>query len=73
MEKGLRWNDFYDFILGFINDDTPLGSLANYILDDIHFPVKKNNKAIRAYVLDHYRDHQLIESTNRAISLYKLI
>lgn len=38
MEKGLRWNDFYDFILGFINDDTPLGSLANYILDDIHFP-----------------------------------
>ena len=65
---------FYDFILGFINDDTPLGSLANYILDDIHFPSEeKNNKAIRAYVLDHYRDHQLIESTNRAISLYKLI
>ncbi|HBO2457289.1 TPA: hypothetical protein L4H46_006544, partial [Pseudomonas aeruginosa] len=49
-------------------------SLANYILDDIHFPrEEKNNKAIRAYVLDHYRDHQLIESTNRAISLYKLI
>ena len=35
---------FYDFILGFINDDTPLGSLANYILDDIHFPVKKTIK-----------------------------
>lgn len=23
---------FYDFILGFINDDTPLGHLAQYIL-----------------------------------------
>lgn len=39
---------FYDFILGFINDDTPLGSLANYILDDIHFP--REEKTIKPFV-----------------------
>lgn len=65
---------FNDFMLGFVNDDTPLGSLANHILEDTHFPrEEKNNKEIRTYVMTHYRDHNLIESTNRAISLYKLI
>ncbi len=65
---------FYDFILQFSNDDTPLGSLAKYILDDTHFPrEEENNKIIRAYVLSNYNDHELIESTNRAISLYNLI
>ena len=60
-------------MLGFVNDDTPLGSLANHILEDTHFPrEEKNNKEI------HVRDDslsrsQLNESTNRAISLYKLI
>ena len=29
---------FYDFVIGFINDDTPLGSLANYIVNDLNFP-----------------------------------
>lgn len=29
---------FYDFIIGFINDDTPFGSLANYINKDHKFP-----------------------------------
>ena len=29
---------FYDFIIGFINDDTPLGSLAQYIENDCEFP-----------------------------------
>ncbi len=38
---------FYDFILGFLNDDTPLGSLANYILDDIHFP--REEKIIKSF------------------------
>ncbi|UDI78802.1 sterile alpha motif-like domain-containing protein [Staphylococcus taiwanensis] len=65
---------FYDFIIGFINDDTPLGSLAQYIVNDCKFPKHEyNNKEIRAYVMTNYEDHQLIESTNRAISLYKLI
>lgn len=66
---------FYDFIIGFINDDTPLGSLAQYIENDCEFPKhERNNKAIRSsYVMSNYVDHQLIESTNRAISLYKLI
>ncbi|MBI5971857.1 uncharacterized protein YozE (UPF0346 family) [Staphylococcus caledonicus] len=65
---------FYDFIIGFINDDTPLGRLANYIANDCQFPKhEQNNKAIRAYVMSNYVDHQIIESANRAISLYKLI
>lgn len=64
---------FYDFVIGFINDDTPLGSLANYIVNDHDFPKHEHNKAIRAYVMSNYVDHQLIESANRAISLYKLI
>ena len=29
---------FYDFIIGFINDDTPFGSLANYINKYHKFP-----------------------------------
>lgn len=65
---------FYDFILGFINDDTPLGYLAQYIFNDACFPKEeKNNNSIRTYVLLNYNDRQLIESTNRAISLYQLI
>lgn len=65
---------FYDFVIGFINDDTPLGILAQYIENDCEFPEhERNNKAIRSYVMSNYADHQLIESTNRAISLYKLI
>ena len=65
---------FYDFVIGFINDDTPLGSLANYIVNDHKFTKnERNNKEIRAYVMSNYVDHQLIESANRAISLYKLI
>ena len=65
---------FYDFILGFINDDTPLGHLAQYIFNESFFPKEeKNNNSIRTYVLLNYNDRQLIESTNRAISLYQLI
>lgn len=36
---------FYDFVIGFINDDTPLGSLANYIVNDHKFP--KTNAIIK--------------------------
>ena len=35
--------------------------------------MKKNNKIIREYVISKYANQQLIESTNRAISLYKLV
>ena len=46
---------FYDFIIGFINDDTPLGSLAQYIENDCEFPKhERNNKAIRSYVMSNY-------------------
>ena len=55
---------FYDFIIGFINDDTPFGN---------KFPKNEKNKfVIRTYVLSNYDDSQLIESANRAISLYQL-
>ena len=38
---------FYDFVIGFINDDTPLGILAQYIENDCEFPKhERNNKAI---------------------------
>lgn len=64
---------FYDFIIGFINDDTPFGNLANYINKDHKFPKNEKNKfVIRTYVLSNYNDSQLIESANRAISLYQL-
>ena len=52
---------FYDFVIGFINDDTPLGSLAQYIENDGEFPKhERNNQVIRAYVMSNYVDHQLI-------------
>ena len=38
---------FYDFMLGFVNDDTPLGSLANHILEDTHFP--RERKIIKKF------------------------
>ncbi|MGE8023055.1 sterile alpha motif-like domain-containing protein [Staphylococcus pasteuri] len=64
---------FYDFIIGFINDDTPFGNLANYINKDHKFPKNEKNKfVIRTYVLSNYDDSQLIESANRSISLYQL-
>ncbi|ODB34159.1 hypothetical protein A9N02_12860 [Staphylococcus sp. AOAB] len=59
--------------MGFINDDTPFGNLANYINKDHKFPKNEKNKfVIRTYVLSNYDDSQLIESANRAISLYQL-
>ncbi len=29
---------FYDFVIGFIEDDTPLGQLAHNIMGDKNFP-----------------------------------
>ena len=47
---------FYDFVIGFINDDTPLGILAQYIENDCEFPKhERNNKAIRSYVMSQLR------------------
>ena len=35
------------------------------------FPrLEERHQVIRAYVMSNYTDHQLIETTNRAISLY---
>ena len=44
-------------MLGFVNDDTPLGSLANHILEDTHFPEKR--KIIKKL---HVRDDSLSRS-----------
>lgn len=64
---------FYEYIMGFIDDNTPFGTLAHHIGNDHQFPrSEEDNQAIRAYVISNYKDHQLIETTNRAISLYKL-
>ncbi|MCS5348242.1 sterile alpha motif-like domain-containing protein [Staphylococcus aureus] len=64
---------FYKFIMSFQNDNTPFGMLANYVYEDKAFPrLEESHQVIRAYVLSHYKDHQLIEITNRAISLYMI-
>ncbi len=51
-----------------------LGILAEHVSEDKAFPRLEERHIIRAYVMSNYTDHQLIETTNRAISLYgKLI
>ena len=35
-----------------------------------HSRLEERHQVIRAYVMSNYTDHQLIETTNRAISLY---
>ncbi|EHJ07920.1 sterile alpha motif-like domain-containing protein [Staphylococcus simiae] len=64
---------FYNFIMGFENDNTPFGKLAHHISEDKQFPkTEQNNNVIRAYVISNYKDQQLIEMTNRAISIYMI-
>lgn len=63
---------FYKFIITFIEDDTPFGELADCILKDNNFPKEETNtQNIYDYVHDHYFEHHLLESANRAISVYE--
>lgn len=64
---------FYDFVISFIEDDTPLGSLANNVRLDKDFPKNETCHAtLRTYFHSHYIDHDMLESANRALSLYRL-
>jgi len=64
---------FYDFVISFIEDDTPLGSLANNVRRDKDFPKNETCHAtLRTYFHNHYIDHEMLESANRALSLYRL-
>ncbi|WP_069725118.1 sterile alpha motif-like domain-containing protein [Staphylococcus aureus] len=61
----------YNFIMDFNNDSTPFGRLSEPVREDKAFPrLEERHHVIRAYVMSNYTDHQLIETTNRAISLY---
>lgn len=64
---------FYDFVITFIEDDTPLGNLAHNVSSDKNFPKNETcHSALRKYFLSHYLDHEMLESANRALSLYRV-
>ncbi|AMY05413.1 hypothetical protein CD149_07795 [Staphylococcus condimenti] len=63
---------FYKFILTFMEDDTPFGQLADYIMNDHNFPKEETNvQNIYDYVHEHYMENHLLESANRAMSIYE--
>ncbi|MDY5059756.1 sterile alpha motif-like domain-containing protein [Staphylococcus simulans] len=63
---------FYKFIITFMEDDTPFGQLADCIVKDHNFPKEETNiDNIYDYVHENYFEHHLLESANRAISVYK--
>ncbi|WP_251519260.1 YozE family protein [Staphylococcus sp. HKU1] len=62
---------FYDFVIGFIDDDTPLGKLANCIMVNQSFPKHETClDTLRDYFYDNYLDGEVLASANRALSLY---
>ena len=64
---------FYDFIITFIEDDTPLGTLAHNVRSDKNFPKNETcHSTLRKYFHSHYLDHEMLESANRALSLYRV-
>ena len=63
---------FYDFVIGFIEDDTPLGQLAHNIIGDKNFPKNETNFiALNSYFYSNYFDHEVLASAKRALSLYR--
>lgn len=63
---------FYSFMIGFLNDETPLGFLAQKIESDKHFPKHETSKRqLHVYFNENYLDHDILESANRALSLYR--
>ncbi|SCT23773.1 YozE family protein [Staphylococcus caeli] len=62
---------FYDFILGFLEDDTPFGQLAHNIMGDKNFPKYETSSiALNTYFYSNYFDHEILASAKRALSLY---
>ena len=62
---------FYDFVIGFIEDDTPLGQLAHNIMRDKNFPrYETSSIKLNSYFYSHYFDHEVLASATRALSLY---
>ncbi|WP_436965198.1 YozE family protein [Staphylococcus shinii] len=63
---------FYNFVIGFIEDDTPLGQLAHNIIGDKNFPKNETSFiALNAYFYSNYFDHEVLASAKRALSLYR--
>ncbi|MGW7810260.1 YozE family protein [Staphylococcus xylosus] len=63
---------FYDFVIDFIEDDTPLGELAHNITGDKNFPKNETNFiALNSYFYSNYFDHEVLASAKRALSLYR--
>lgn len=63
---------FYDFVIGFIEDDTPLGQLAHNIIGDKNFPKNETSFiALNSYFYSNYFDHEVLASAKRALSLYR--
>ncbi|WP_338133809.1 sterile alpha motif-like domain-containing protein, partial [Staphylococcus succinus] len=63
---------FYDFVIGFEADDTPLGQLAHNIRRDKFFPKQATcYKELHSYFYSNYMDHEVLASANRALSLYR--
>ncbi|MEB7812283.1 YozE family protein [Staphylococcus xylosus] len=63
---------FYDFVIDFIEDDTPLGQLAHNITGDKNFPKKETSFIVlNSYFYSNYFDHEVLASAKRALSLYR--
>lgn len=62
---------FYDFVISFIEDDTPLGQLAHKIKRDNNFPKDATGyNELNSYFYSNYIDHEMLASAKRALSLY---
>ncbi|MEB7848282.1 sterile alpha motif-like domain-containing protein [Staphylococcus equorum] len=62
---------FYDFVISFIEDDTPLGQLAHKIKGDNNFPKDATGyNELNSYFYSNYIDHEMLASAKRALSLY---
>ncbi len=63
---------FYDFMLDFLGDRTPLGKLARFIKSDVNYPKELIHPD---EILTYFHslatvDNKLLESVKRAIQLY---
>ncbi|EHJ07325.1 sterile alpha motif-like domain-containing protein [Staphylococcus simiae] len=63
---------FYEYILGFVNDKTPLGDLATWVKQDDTFP---KHEKIAENILSYFHqmtnlDHGFLEIVKRSLSLY---
>ncbi|MBO1199539.1 sterile alpha motif-like domain-containing protein [Staphylococcus simiae] len=63
---------FYEYILGFVNDKTPLGDLATWVKQDDKFPKQEK---IAENILSYFHqmtnlDHSFLEIVKRSLSLY---